>query len=246
MDAARRLGRRLGDVDHRRPRSQERRNHGEATLSPYISADVAGGTGETMALAFNVVLNVFLIAAMVFFVMALVALIMSTQEPLEPALRAAAAFAGALVVLGAQASGASYANFIVKSLEQNKTVGIGFLAAGLPAVAGVGIGWYFVHSMKRSEPLTVRLLAFIGMLAIASFASIYVVAVNKNGADLGKAAIPNISFAVALLLYIVLRIDTKASRRSRPRTSGNLLSRLSTGLNRFDSTPEQTGKDRLR
>src|ERR1035437_3062868 len=110
-----------------------------------------GGTGEIMALAFNIVLNGLLIAAMAFFVVALVALILATQEPLERALRAAAAFTGALVVLGAQASGVSYANFIVKSLEQNKTVGIGFLAAGLPALAGVGIGWYFVHSMKRSN-----------------------------------------------------------------------------------------------
>jgi magnesium-transporting ATPase (P-type) len=199
-----------------------------------------------VALAFNIVLNALLIAAMAFFVVALVALILATQEPLERALRAAAAFTGALVVLGAQASGISYANFIVKALEQNKTIGIGFLAAGLPAVAGVGIGWYFVHSMKRSDTLTIRLLAFIGMLATASFASVYVVALSKNGADLGKAAIPNISFAVALLLYVVLKIDTKATRRSRPRTGGSLFSRLANGMNRFDGTPDPVGKDRLR
>jgi hypothetical protein len=200
----------------------------------------------TMALAFNIVLNAFLIAAMLFFVIALVALIMATQEPLERALRAAAAFTGALVVLGAQASGVSYANFIVKALEQNKTIGIGFLAAGLPAAAGAGIGWYFVHSMKRSDALTVRLLAFIGMLALASFGSIYAVALNRSGTALGKAAIPNISFAIALLLYVVLKIDTKAGRRPRARRGGNLLSRLTTGLNRFDASPEQVGKDRLR
>jgi hypothetical protein len=89
-------------------------------------------------------------------------------------------------------------------------------------------------------------LAFIGMLATASFASVYVVALNKNGADLGKAAIPNISFAVALLLYVVLKIDTKDSKQLRPRASGTLLSRLASRLDRFDGAPNPVGKDRLR
>jgi hypothetical protein len=202
--------------------------------------------GVRMSIAFSIVLNALLLAAMAFFLVALAAVVLATPEPLERLLRAAAAFAGALVVLGAQASGISYANFIVKSLEHNKTVGIGFLAAGLPALAGVGIGWYFVHSMKRSSDLTIRLLTFIGMLAMASFASIYVVGLSKHGADLGRAAIPNVSFAVALLLYVILKIEVGSPSKRRAQSSGNAISRLMARFNQTDTTPSSNDKSRLR
>jgi hypothetical protein len=201
-----------------------------------------------MAVAFNIVLNFLLIAAMALFAVALGLLIMSTQEPLERALRAAAVFCGALVVLGAQAAGVSYSDFIVKALADNKTLGVGFLAAVVPAAAGVGVGWYFVHSMKKSDTLTIRLLAFVGMLALASFASVYVAAFHQNGVALGAAAVPNISFAVSLLLYVILKIDIKPDRKTRAsgRRSGNVFSRLATAMGRDADSGPTSAKDRLR
>ena len=83
------------------------------------------------------------------------------------------------------------------------------------------------------------------MLALASFASIYAVAVSKHGANIGSAAIPNISFAVALLLYVILKIDTKATRRTRQSNTGSVFSRFANGLSRYGNNPEPAGKDRL-
>jgi hypothetical protein len=198
-----------------------------------------------MSIVFSIFLNAFLIVVMVVFLTSLAALVVSTTEPLERAVRAASAFVAALVVVGSQAGGLSYANFIVKSLEHNRTVGFSFLAAGLPAIAGVGIGWYFVHLMKKSDDLTIRVLTFIGMLAVASFASIYAVGLSKHGANLGKAAIPNVSFAVASLLYVILKIDTKSSSKSKSRSSGNFFSKLVGRFNQSESRTPTVERDRL-
>ena len=85
----------------------------------------------------------------------------------------------------------------------------------VPGTAGVWMGWYLTRSLRRDEDVAMRIMAFVGMLAASSFAAVYVVAIDKNGARLGASALPNISFIVGIFLYVMLRFQTSPkSRRS--------------------------------
>jgi hypothetical protein len=141
------------------------------------------------------------------FVFSVFAITFMTKDPVERAIRAGALFSGAMVVLGAQGAGVSYAQFIVKSLSGIKPVTAGLVGATLPGLAGVGMGWYLVRAIRRSQNVAVRILAFVGMLATTQFAEIYAVALHARGFALGAAATPNIAFVVGLSLYIMLRYD---------------------------------------
>ena len=89
----------------------------------------------------------------------------SRRTPVERAIRTAALVCGALVVLGAQATGASYADFIVRSWNSSAPFAAGFLGAVVPAAAGITVGWYLVKTLPKSYNLAVQeFLVFIGML----------------------------------------------------------------------------------
>jgi hypothetical protein len=137
---------------------------------------------------------------------------------MELLLRVAALFAGAMVVVGSQAAGLSFAQFSVQALSSARAGGAAAVAAAavVPGVVGLGVGWYLTHSMHRGESIAIRVMAFVGMLAAAEFASIYAVAVHEQGVNLGATALPNITFVVGVFLYMILRYDTDHPRGKRP------------------------------
>lgn len=152
--------------------------------------------------------------------MAIVRITLTTQDPIERAIRGVALLAGALVALGAQATGGSFASFTVTALSGSRPAGAGveLLAAIIPGGVGVGMGWYIIRSLNRNEAIAVRILAFIGMLAAVSFTEVYALATKTRGVFLGAAAIPNAAFILGVMLYIVLKYEspsTKGARRGR-------------------------------
>ena len=136
----------------------------------------------------------------------------------ELALRVIALFTGAMVVVGAQASGLSFATFSVNALSNTQSGSAAARIAGaiIPGAVGAWMGWYLTHSMRRDEDIAMRVMGFVGMLAASAFAAIYVVAVDKHGAHLGAAALPNISFVVGVFLYIMLKFQTNPKARRNP------------------------------
>jgi energy-converting hydrogenase Eha subunit C len=158
-----------------------------------------------MTLVFNVVLHGLLISSLLLFVGAVFLVTLKTEDPLERAIRFAALFCGAMVVLGAQAAGANYADFILRAVSNVRPVSFGVFGAVLPASAGIAVGWYFTSSIKKSSNLGIRILGFIGMLASTQFLQVYAVAVSNKGVELKSSAVPNISFMVGLILYIVTK-----------------------------------------
>lgn len=180
-----------------------------------------------MNTVFNIVLNVLLISSLVAFLYIMVGLVTWAPDRLERTFRTAALFCGALLVIGAEASGATYNEFLVESLSETVTFKVGFLATVLPAAAGLGIGVFFVRMMRRSENFTIRGFIFVGMLATAQFAASYAAALEHNGVDIGATSLPNISFVLSLLLYLVFNIETGTARRRTERlASGNMVDRI--------------------
>ncbi|WP_433065642.1 hypothetical protein [Dactylosporangium sp. CS-033363] len=174
-----------------------------------------------MAVVFNLVLHVLLIGSMGAFVLAIVADAIADPDRRERVLRIAALAAGALVVLGAQSAGVTYAAFVVDALAgaRGPSAAAAVAAALIPALAGAGLGFFLVRTYKRSTRIGARVLGFVGMLAATAFVGIYAEATHTRGVILGAAALPNVSFVVGVILTIVFAFDPDLPAGSGGRAS---------------------------
>ncbi|WP_103342806.1 hypothetical protein [Amycolatopsis sp. CA-126428] len=177
-----------------------------------------------MATFLNILLHVMLLGSMLVFIASSVLVTFRTDNALERAIRASALFCGAMVVLGAQAAGLGFAEFTVNALSNTDLAGTLSKVAGaaVPATFGVVMGRYLSYSVRRSENLAIRVMAFVGTLAATQFAAIYAIAVKAKGLELGASAIPNISFVVGILLYVVLKYEP--GKQPRPGRLGAMIS----------------------
>jgi hypothetical protein len=157
-----------------------------------------------LAAFLSVVLNIMLIGSMLAFVAYSVRLSMSADNTGERLMRFGSLFAGALVVLGAQATGVGFSQFIAKSMSN-----AGVAVTAVSGAAGVGLGFLFVRSAYRGNIFAVRVMIFVGMLAAAQFAEVYAQAVKAQGYSLGAAVAPNIAFVVGIILCLALTYDPK-------------------------------------
>lgn len=178
-----------------------------------------------MAIAFNIVMHALLIVSMLSFLAALVSMVVRTDDQAERLRRSLALFAGAMVIIGAQASGVSFALFSTGALgtARGASLAANVVSSVIPALAGVGLGFYAVRVYRRSDARAMRIVCFIGMLALAAFAEVYAQATNTNGVLLGAAALPNLTFTVGVVLVFIFG-DTAAEKRARgPATVSNLV-----------------------
>jgi hypothetical protein len=168
-----------------------------------------------MGQVLNVLLHVLLLGSLGVYVLVLIRVVLRSEDTVERFIRATALFCGAMIVVGSQAAGGGYASFIVESLSSARP-GAAFFAAVIPGLFGVGIGWYIVYAVKhRGEDIAIRILALVGMLAAASFASIYAVAMKEEAGDIGRAAIPNIAFVTGITLYVILNYGKRSALSNR-------------------------------
>jgi hypothetical protein len=157
-----------------------------------------------LAAFLSVVLNIMLIGSMLAFVGYSARVCLSADNPGERMMRFGSLFAGALVVLGAQAGGVGFSQFIIRSMSDS-----GVAVTAVSGATGVGLGLLFVRSAYRGNIFAIRVMVFIGMLAAAQFAELYAQAVRANGYSLGTAAVPNIAFVVGIILCLALTYDPK-------------------------------------
>jgi hypothetical protein len=176
-----------------------------------------------MLLAFNIALHVLLVGSLIGFLAWLVWSTITERDNRERLMRILALFCGALVALGAQATGLNYAQFAVEALAgarpASAVANVG--ATVVPALLGAGLGFLVTRKWTESERMANRLVGLIGMLAAVAFLETYAQAASVNGVFLGKASIPNISFIAGIILTVVL-IDNP----DQPRNSKGMLASL--------------------
>src|SRR4051812_29509991 len=124
-----------------------------------------------MATALNIVLYALLAASLVAFFAALVSMVVAEENVWERTVQIMMMVAGAIVALGASASGVSFAEFAVDSLTGARPAGAPAKAVAVLVPGGIaaGFGWYFLRAMKRSTEKAMRLVGFLGMLTLISF-----------------------------------------------------------------------------
>lgn len=179
-----------------------------------------------MGVALTILLNALLIASLVLFLVMLFNIVLrGTERPVERVIRAGALFTGAIIVVGSQTSGASYADFIADSLAGTRPLTFGIAGIVAPGLLGAGLGWYFVRAVERSETIAIRVLALVGMLAAMQFITLYGVMLKERGFSLGAAALPNIAFVSGIFIYLMLKYDPDA-KTARTSRFGSLADRI--------------------
>ena len=175
-----------------------------------------------MTLAFNLALHALLIGSIFIFIVGLVWASVTETDPRERLLRIAALVAGAMVTLGAQAAGMSFATFAVESLAGARpaSAAANVVATIVPALLGAGMGFYTVRVFRRSERMAMRVLGFVGMLTAVAFLQVYAEATQVNGVFLGAASVPNVAFVTGIILTVVLTYDPDSKDTSASATSG--------------------------
>jgi hypothetical protein len=168
-----------------------------------------------VAVVLGVLEQILLLGSLILFVGIVFLTATRGTNGLERALRVLSLFVGAMVVVGAQVAGLSFASFTVDALSNthpSTALLSKVLGAALPGGIGVGFGWYLTRSLRRSHNIAMRVMAFVGMLAATQFLAIYVVATSRHGVRLGATALPNIFFVVGILLYMMLKYDPSRGR----------------------------------
>lgn len=182
--------------------------------------EIGGGSrenklGDALSVIFNILLHVLLLGSMVLFGIVLVMTALRADNASERVKRVLALFLGAVVVIGAQVSGVGFAEFTAGSLASARvaSAGAAIVTTVVPALVGAGLGFLIVWTYGKSEALAMRILCFVGMLALVAFIEVYALATQANGVFLGVAALPNIAFVAGVGLVFVFSPD-KESRAS--------------------------------
>lgn len=164
-----------------------------------------------MTVVFNLALHVLLIGSLLLFTAFIFMTALTTQNRLERGMRVFAIFGGALVALGAQASGANYATFTVNALAGARpaSAAAAIVTTVIPGMMGVGIGFYITRTLRTSESMAMRIMCFVGMLAITAFIQVYAQAASTVGFELGAAAVPNVAFTAGVILTAVFTLRTE-------------------------------------
>lgn len=189
-----------------------------------------------MAIVFNIILQMLLLSSLLLFVVVLLATAFTATGGLERFLRVAAIFAGAMVAVGATASGVNYATYTVNALSQARAASAAAHLVGiiLPSVIGCGIGFYLVRTIRKSETFAIRILGFVGMLATTAFIEVYAEAASRDGFKLGAAALPNIGFTAGVILTVVFTLRTDGSGSHSGNSSMNAITSLLRRRSKFD------------
>lgn len=176
------------------------------------SVTVPGGSSSSASDATSTVLNVLLDlllgGTLLLFIAALIDMVVNGPES-EKFYRTLALIAGAVIALGAQAAGVSFATYIVDSLSGARPGGAGFktLSVAVPGGISAALGWYFLRLSKRSALKALRLMILLGMLTVVGFVAIFAQATSTQGVFLGATALPNASFLAGLIIALLVSAD---------------------------------------
>lgn len=163
------------------------------------------------SVVFNLILHGMMVGAMVLFLGTLILVALQTDDRMEKLRRGLALFVGAMIVVGAEASGLNFAAF---TAGRGASAASTAVASIIPAVAGVAIGFYLVRTYRKHDVRGTRLICFVGMLALASFVQVYATITHAGGIFVGASAIPNLAFAAGVVMVFIFGDDTKKPGRS--------------------------------
>lgn len=126
----------------------------------------------------------------------------------EKVVRLLALLAGFLSFVGARAIGMNVPDLLFRALQTTNPFRFGILELLLPGLVGAVVAWFLLRSVadREHEAMAFRLMILVTTFVLMLFAEIYAVSFTYASEATNAAhLLPNLSFAIGLSLYIVLR-----------------------------------------
>lgn len=172
-------------------------------------------TMETvMSILLFVLVNLLVLAALCAMLFFLRYVILEKSDAVERLIRVAAFGAGLLTYVGAKTMGMSIPELMASALAVAAPLSFGFLGIVFPALAGTAVAWFCLRLMKKDDDVAARVMvlfsAFFFTMFADTYASMATQAVTSTSVDL---ILPNITFVLGVVFYVILNYKTEATER---------------------------------
>ncbi len=135
--------------------------------------------------------------------------IVTTKSIPERIVRGLALTAGTFAYLAAKALGISLPSLIVQSVEGGKWYSLIFLGAIIPSLAGFFLIRYVMACMMKHDAIAIRVMLMISALVLVMFGDVYIVAAGEAKLDDMRPLLPNVTFLLTMMCYIVFEYRPK-------------------------------------
>ncbi|HVX14166.1 MAG TPA: hypothetical protein VHC22_23470 [Pirellulales bacterium] len=130
----------------------------------------------------------------------------------ERVVRGIALVAGAFIYLAAKALGIAVPTLIIQSVEAAHWITLLVVGAIIPSLTGFLLIRYIMKCMKKDETVATRVMLMISALCLVMFADVYVVAVGAAKLEELKPLLPNVTFLLSMMCYIVFEYRPAARK----------------------------------
>lgn len=159
-------------------------------------------------LIFQALTHILIISSMLAILYLMAVLIFSSDDIAEKAIRLSAFATGILIYYGSKTIGVSIPSLMIQSLMITKPFSLGLFGILFPSLTGFFVAWYCLRSMKKNDYTASRLIILVITFIIVIFGDVYVTAFDlsrQSDSVLDVMLLPNLTFTIALSLYLILR-----------------------------------------
>ena len=166
-----------------------------------------------MTTFFNILTHLLIVIGVIGMFVFVALMIMSETNWLEKIIKTAAMVTGFLIYFGAKSLGISIPTMIMASVQNTNPIIFGVFGLVLPSAAGIFVSWYCMKNMRRSEIIASRIVILLAAFIAVMFGDVYATTyqITELEAGLNTALLPNLTFIVGLMLYVIFKYETGTS-----------------------------------
>ena len=135
--------------------------------------------------------------------------IIATRTVSERIVRGIAMTAGTFAYLASKALGISLPTLILEAVAQGKWFSFLLIGAVIPALAGFFLTRYIMSCMRKHDAIAVRVMIMLSALVFVMFGDVYVAAAGEAKLLDLRPLLPNVTFLLTMMCYIVLEYRPK-------------------------------------
>lgn len=161
---------------------------------------------------FNVIPHVLIVVSLFGFLILIIKTIFSPQDVTEKTVRMSAFTSGFLIYYGSKVLGISIPVMMIKSLVITNPFSIGLFGILIPSLTGYFVAWFCMRNIRKSDNVAARLIILVVTFIIVLFSDVYATAFDANPVKetgLEITLLPNLTFTIALSLYLIVRYNRK-------------------------------------
>lgn len=162
---------------------------------------------------FSVVTHILIVSGIIGMMISVVMIVFLAEGFMSRVIRVLSAVSGMFVYIGARAVGISIPELMLNGMEVAQFAIVGLSWVVLPSSTGVLVAWIITRQLHKGEDYASRIINMVLTFVIVMFSDIYVASYSyDHDSAFNKALLPNLSFILSLMIYIVLRYDAGGMR----------------------------------